>query len=188
VKSNDASKTVANEAAADFVSFSIDLSAWSGAPFEPLLARLQTRGILFSTLAEGQSGHPDWLSRFCDLDNSTRPGDPAVPRSLSQMAERIVFLDLEPATCFLAIQAGVYVGYTCLSRVAGDAEVLRQSWTGVRPEFQRQGIGTALKVVGAHYACLHGYRGITTQIRRSNTASVALNAAFGFTIDETFSR
>src|SRR5437660_9137321 len=70
--------------------------------FDPLLRRLVTAGIAFTTLAEEQRSQSDWLSGFCDLDNCTRNDDPEVPRTVEQMRDRLAWLEFTPESCILA--------------------------------------------------------------------------------------
>jgi RimJ/RimL family protein N-acetyltransferase len=57
---------------------------------------------------------------------------------------------------------------------------LRQSWTGVHPDFRRQGIGTALKMLGIRYAREKGYHSIITAPRNTNAASIGMSLKVGF--------
>jgi L-amino acid N-acyltransferase YncA len=52
--------------------------------------------------------------------------------------------------------------------------------TGVRPEFRRLGIATALKARGILYARERGFQTIITRIRKGNEASLAMNRKMGF--------
>jgi RimJ/RimL family protein N-acetyltransferase len=146
------------------------------------MEQLAARGITFATLAQEQEQQTDWLERFCDLDNETRRGNVGTPRTVEQMRERLVFLEADPELLFLAKAGELYVGYTLLNapHPDEDASVLRQGWTGVRPEFRRQGIATALKILGIAYAHKHGYRAIVTEPRTANVASVAMSKKVGF--------
>src|SRR3712207_9363649 len=68
--------------------------------FRSQIRQAIARGITFPTLAEEQRQQPDWLSRFCDLENETRKGIDA-PRSVEQMKERLAFLKVVPEALFL---------------------------------------------------------------------------------------
>lgn len=152
-----------------------DLSA-----LERVVAEQRARGITFTTLADEQRREPSaWLARFCDLDNETRRGT-SPPRTVEQMAERIAFLKIEPESLFLAVDGERYVGYTHLDTGQSDRPRLRQGWTGVRPEYRRRGIATALKLLGIAYAREHGYGVIVTSPFVANTASVRMSLKLGF--------
>jgi GNAT superfamily N-acetyltransferase len=96
------------------------------------------------------------------------------------MVERLAFLEVDPTAVFIARLGEWYLGYTCLNVLESDGEILTQGWTGVRPQWRRQGLATALKLVGAAYAQARGYRQIVTAPRRTNLASVRANARVGF--------
>src|SRR5207302_2030508 len=81
---------------------------------------------------------------------------------------------------FIAKHGPCYVGYSYLVRDPEQPDRLHQSMTGIRPEWRRRGIATALKVRGATYARQKGYPMIVTRVSRTNTASLGLNARFGF--------
>ena len=49
--------------------------------------------------------------------------------------------------------------------------------TGVRPEYRRLGVATALKMLANRYASQHGYEAIYT--RTANPAMLALNEKLG---------
>jgi len=167
---------------ADSCTLYLEVSEADPAEFVPLMERLSARGITFAALAEEQASQPDWLERFCDLDNETRCGDVGAPRTVAQMRERLVCLEVDPELLFLAKAGEQYVGYTLLNapHPDEDAGILRQGWTGVRPAFRRQGIATALKALGIAYACEHGYREIVTEPRMANAASVGMSRKVGF--------
>ena len=74
----------------------VDLDA-----FASLFQRLRTAGITFTTLREWQTVDPRWLEQFTFLDNETRStsGNPAVPRTVAAMRDRLSELALDPAAC-----------------------------------------------------------------------------------------
>ena len=147
--------------------------------FEPHIRHVMEKGITFSTLAEEQKQQSEWLPRFCDLENETRKGIDA-PRSVEQMRERLAFLKVVPDALFLAKFKDCYIGYTCLNVAESDSDCLIQGWTGVRPEYRRQGVGTALKMHGIIYAKQCGYKKIVATPRFTNMASVRMNEKVGF--------
>jgi GNAT superfamily N-acetyltransferase len=150
--------------------------------FAPLFDRLAAEGLTFTTLAGAQQRYPDWLERFTTLDNATRSGtgDPAVPRTPEVMRHRLASFDLDPTACFLALSGEEWVGYTLLDPGLSRDGRLEQGWTGVRAEYRRRGIATALKVLGIQYARAHGYRVIVTAPRRRNVASFGMSTHVGF--------
>lgn len=155
------------------------LSEVDAPAFERQVRRAEARGVTFTTLAEEQRGQPEWLTLFCDLENETRKHIDA-PRTVEQMRERLAFLKVVPEALFIAKLDGRYVGYTCLNVAEGTKDCLIQWWTGVRPEYRRRGIATALKVAAALYARRQGYEKIVTTPRFTNTASVRTSLKVGF--------
>jgi L-amino acid N-acyltransferase YncA len=81
---------------------------------------------------------------------------------------------------FIAKHGPTYVGYTYLTERECAAGTLNQCMTGVRPEYRRCGIGTALKARGIRYAQEQGFSTIVTRIRADNKASIAMNQKMGF--------
>lgn len=166
----------------DQVRLELVVDAVDAARFAPLLCHLAADGVTFTTLLAAQAEHPDWLERFTSLDNATRSeaGDPAVPRTTEAMQERMASLQLEPAACILALRGDHWIGYTLLAPKVSEDRRLQQSWTGVRANYRRRGIATALKVLGIEYARAHGFVRIVTATRAQNTASIALSTRVGF--------
>lgn len=150
--------------------------------YAPLFKRLAAEGLTFTTLAGAQAQYQDWLERFTALDNATRSetGDPAVPRTPEIMRERLAAFELDPAACFVALRGDEWVGYTLLDPRLNSGGRLEQGWTGVRGEYRRRGIATALKVLGIQYARAHGYTVIVTAPRRRNVASFRMSTRVGF--------
>ena len=161
---------------------SLEIGVWDldlGA-LQARISRPENAGIRFTTLADEQRARADWLTRLCEVDNATGAGDPNVPRTVEQMAERMRDLRVVAEAVIIAKRGPDYVGYTCLDPKSSDGVALQQSWTGVRPSYRRRGIGTALKVQGIAYARAHGYRRIITQPRRSNAASIGMSLKIGY--------
>jgi len=163
----------------EFIDLEIAPATADLSSLERAMAEQRARGITFTTLAEEQPRDAGWLARFCELENETRRGIDS-PRTVEQMAERIEFLKIEPESLFLAVDGDRYVGYTCLNTAESGGPRLLQGWTGVRPEYRRRGIATALKLLGIAYAREHGYGVIVTSPRVANTASVQMSLKVGF--------
>ena len=149
--------------------------------FTLLFARHAARGITFQRLDELQVTAPRWLDTFTRLDNDTRSssGDPQVPRTSDAMRARLGELAFDAAACFVACDRARWVGYTLLDSRRSTPERIRQSWTGVIPEYRRRGIATALKALTVRYAHAGGYAFIETVIRRSNIAAWSMNERIG---------
>ena len=66
----------------EFMTLQLDVLVFDFHPYQVLLSRLASKGITFVTLADEQEQEPDWLARFCSMDNAVRSHDPRVPRTL----------------------------------------------------------------------------------------------------------
>lgn len=150
--------------------------------FRTLREELAQQGICFRSLAEEQAQQPEtWLARFAELDNASRTSDPYAPRTPEEIALRIADIGLEPTGCIVADDGVQLVGYTCFGREEGaDPKQARQGWTGVRPEYRRRGIATALKVEGILLARQLGYQRLITFPRTDNVPSLAMSSRIGF--------
>jgi RimJ/RimL family protein N-acetyltransferase len=116
-------------------------------------------------------------SEFRELVLDLEGFDPA--RAAAAVA-RLAFLKVAPEALFIARSVDRYLGYTCLNVLESDGETLVQGWTGVRPEARRQGLATALKLIGAAYAKATGYLRIVTAPRHTNVSSLRTNEKVGF--------
>lgn len=165
----------------DFLPLEVSVLEVDPSLLQALISIPAARGVAFTTLADEQMADPtSWLARFCELDNATRAGDPNVPRTIAEMAERLKHLGVVAEAVILAKHGGQYVGYTCLDPKSSNTISLQQSWTGVRPSHRRWGIATALKALGIEYARAHGYRRIVTSARRTNAASIRMSLKVGY--------
>jgi RimJ/RimL family protein N-acetyltransferase len=155
------------------VELHLDLARVDLASFRPALAAVAERGIRISTLAEECSQDPEALHK---LYNLARVVHASPTWTLEEYLQR--FDDRNAV--FIARLGSIYVGYSYLSFHEQHRGLLQQSMTGVRPEFRRQGIATALKTRGILYARECGFQTIITRIRKGNEASLAMNRKMGF--------
>jgi ribosomal protein S18 acetylase RimI-like enzyme len=151
----------------------LDLERLDLSSFLPALEAVADRGIRISTLAEECSRDPEALRKLYSLARVVH-GSPTW--TLEEYLQR--FDDRNAV--FIARLGSVYVGYSYLSFHEQHRGRLHQSMTGVRPEFRRQGIATALKTRGILYARERGFQTIITRVRKANEASLAMNRKMGF--------
>lgn len=85
-----------------------------------------------------------------------------------------------PDALFIAKQGDEYVGVSDVSRFEAMPGGLTQGFTGVRREYRRRGLATALKVAGIVYAQSHGYQIIQTFNKPEQSAIRELNEKLGF--------
>jgi ribosomal protein S18 acetylase RimI-like enzyme len=155
------------------VALHLDLARVDLSPFLPALEAAAERGIRISTLAEECRRDPEALHKLYDL---ARVVHASPTWTLEEYLQR--FDDRNAV--FIALAGSVYVGYSYLNHDEQHPERLYQSMTGVRPEFRRQGIATALKTRGILYARERDVQIIVTRVRITNEASLAMNHSMGF--------
>jgi GNAT superfamily N-acetyltransferase len=88
--------------------------------------------------------------------------------------------DALPEANFLALASEQLVGVSRVMRDLQHPDVLRQSLTGVHPDFRGRGIAHALKLRTLEFARAHGYREIRTSNDSSNGPMLHINDAVGF--------
>lgn len=150
--------------------------------FVSLREELAQRGVRFHSLEEEQARHPEtWLARFAQMDNATRTSDPFAPRTPEEIARRVEDFGPEPVGCIVADDGSRLIGYTYFHKASGeDSQRARQGWTGVAPEYRRQGIATALKLEGILLARQLGFHRMVTDPNSNNLASIKMSHRVGF--------
>src|SRR5258708_1505114 len=155
------------------VEYHLDLDHADLGFFRPTADAVAARGVSIFTLAEDCSRDPDAVRKLFGLAQVVH----ANPTwTLEEYLQR--FDDWNAV--FIARTGTTYIGYSYLSHHEQHLGCLHQCMTGVRPEFRRQGIATALKARGIEYARKNGFQTIVTRIGESNQASLAMNRKRGF--------
>jgi hypothetical protein len=85
-----------------------------------------------------------------------------------------------PDAYFIAKHGEAYVGVTDVSHFEAIPGGLTQGFTGVKREYRRQGVATALKISEMLYAQSHGYQIIQSFNKPAQSAILALNKKLGF--------
>lgn len=171
------------EAVQHMVYLRLHVSDADTASFAPVLQNVAERGIVLTTLAEEQQREPACLEKLWDLYNVVHPDTPegqisSSPPLLLETLLRILETDL-PAAHFIAKVGEQYVGWSPLTlQDAEEGAINVGSLTGVRREYRRQGVATALKVRTIRYAQEHGFKAIVT--KTANPAMLALSEKLGF--------
>jgi ribosomal protein S18 acetylase RimI-like enzyme len=155
------------------VELHLDIERVDPASLRPALEALAGRGVSIGTLAEECRREAEALRRLYDL---ARVVHASPTWTLEEYLERFDDRD----AVFIARLGDAYAGYSYLSLHEQHLGRLHQSMTGVRPEFRRLGIATALKARGILYARERGFQTIITRIRKGNEASLAMNRKMGF--------
>ena len=143
---------------------------------------LEADGIVISSLVEERLQRPDCLQAVFDLEYAVRADlpDPGVPRGFADFKRWIESPRILQEGYFIARSGSLYVGLTGLSVEPADTTCLNQDLTGVRREYRRRGISTALKIHAIEYAQKNGFRQIITRNMSINTAMLTINQMLGF--------
>lgn len=155
-------------------------------PFLPLLERVKAAGITISTLREERQHGTRYVEKLYELTTTLKQDDPTrdffQPPSYYEREARL-WLErpyvLEDAY-FIAKDGDDYIGLTDLNLLEAVPGSLSSGFTGVRREYRRRGIATALKARAIQYAQQHRVRIIRAFNRPEHAALLALNKRLGF--------
>jgi RNA polymerase sigma factor (sigma-70 family) len=158
-----------------------DLSA-----FLPTLKQVQELGISITTLAQERARDPYCVQKLYELETLLRQDDPArgpIAPPRYNAREALLWLEMPyvlPDAYFIARRGKSYLGVTDVSLFEAFPGSLRQGFTGVRREYRRQGVATALKIQAALYAQSNGYQVIQALNKPAQSAILSLNKKLGF--------
>jgi len=150
------------------------------------LRRVEEDGILITTFAEERERDPRCVEKLYELTTLLSQDDPARgPLSPPAYNAREALLWLEmpyvlPDAYFIARHGDDYVGVSDVSLFEAVPGGLTQGFTGVKREYRRRGLATALIVREILYAQSHGYQIIQSFSKREQLAIRALNEKLGF--------
>ena len=145
----------------------------------PVVEQVAARGIVINTVLEERRRDAQLHYRLHELYNAAQ-SDTYQPLSFQAFVQRMDEQAILPNCFFLARQGEQYIGLSALARMDAAPEQAVQLWTGVRPEFRRQGIATALRVCTIEAAQRLGYRTLFTYIDHSDPVLLAFNEKLGF--------
>jgi RimJ/RimL family protein N-acetyltransferase len=158
-----------------------NLSAFSSA-----IERVKARGISISTLREERERDARYVEELYELTSALRLDDPArppfAPPSYNEREARL-WLEMPyvlPDSYFIAKDGEEYVGMTDLNLLDAVPGGVSHGFTGVRAEYRRRGIATALKVRAVEYAARHGFKTIRAFNQPAHAPLLALNERLGF--------
>lgn len=157
-----------------------DLSRYTG-----LEDQFRSGGIEIKTLPE-LGNDPERNQKLYDLDweiSLSVPGDLADGigrRGLEKYVEyAIAGPYVVPDGFFVAVRGNEYIGLSHLL-LSEKGVSLYQGLTGVKPPYQRQGIGLALKIRAIAYAQTHGYVRIRAENDSKNIPMLTMNKRLGY--------
>jgi GNAT superfamily N-acetyltransferase len=154
--------------------------------FKKLVERVAGRDITISTLAEERNRDPHYVEKLYELTTTLQQTDPArlpfAPPAYNAR-EALMWLEMPyvlPEGYFIARHGENYIGLCDVSLFDAMPDGLTHGFTGVRGEYRRQGIATALKLRAIDYAKRHGFRLIQSFNRPVQSEVLALNYKLGF--------
>ena len=159
--------------------------------FLHVVEKAKDRDITITSLAEERSRDPRCVEKLYELTTILHEDDPARgPFALPAYNAREALLWLEmpyvlPDAYFIARHGELYVGVSDVSLFEAVPGGLTQGFIGVRREYRRQGIATALKLHAVEYARLHEYKIIQSFNRPIQSAILTLNQKLGFQVLST---
>ena len=164
----------------------LNVAAVDVSSFTPLLKRVEEQGILISTFAEERARDPRCVAKLYELTTLLSQDDPVrapfTPPAYNAH-EALMWLEMPyvlPDAYFIAKRGDDYVGVSDVSLFEAVPGGLTQGFTGVKREYRRRGLATALKVSEIVYAQSRGYQIIQTFNSPQQQAIRALNEKLGF--------
>ena len=154
-------------------------------PLEVALSEAAAQGITVTTLAEEKERDPDCLAKLHALHITVEADVPGNDPATAPSAEAYAQEWGQPGKLlFLAKDGERYVGLSTADPRGADpffeerGDIFQQHLTGVRREYRRRGVATALKGRIIAYARQESYRTLWTN--SDNPAMRALNWKLGF--------
>jgi RNA polymerase sigma factor (sigma-70 family) len=174
--------------AARVLDLRLDVAGFDVSPLTALMRRFEAEGISISTFAEERVRDPRCVEKLYEFTTLLNQDDPArgpfVPPAYNAR-EALMWLEMPyvlPDAYFIAKRGDEYVGVSDVSLFEAMPGGLTQGFTGVRREFRRRGLATALKLQGIVYAQSHGYQILQTFNKPQQQAIRALNEKLGFRV------
>jgi RNA polymerase sigma factor (sigma-70 family) len=157
-------------------------------PFLPVLKRIEEQRVSITTFAEDRERDARCVEKLYKLTTLLQQDDPAhgpVARPAYNAREALMWLEMSyvlPDAVFIAKRDDEYVGLSDVSLFEALPRGLTQGFTGVRGDYRRCGLATALMVRAVMYAQSHGYQVIQSFHKPEQVEVRALNEKFGFTV------
>jgi mycothiol synthase len=153
-------------------------------PFADISRSVVEQGIVIRSLEEIAAQDPEWKRKLWQLQGELFldvPGpDPVTIDSFEVYQEReLGSPNFRIDGQFIALDSDKWVGITALWTTEADPEKLFTGLTGVRREYRRRGIATALKLRAIDFAKRYGARTIETGNDEGNPM-YQINLRLGF--------
>src|SRR5689334_1611171 len=156
--------------------------------FPAVLKQIEEQGISITTFAEERERDPRCVEKLYELTRLLQQDDPArgpLAPPAYNAGEALMWLEMPyvlPDALFIAKRGDEYVGVSDVSLFEALPRGLTQGFTGVRREYRRRGLATALKVCEVLYAQSNGYQVIQSFNKPEQVAMRALNEKLGFVV------
>jgi len=165
----------------------LDLARFDPAAFKAVCDATAERGVVITSVAD--LGDPEWERSLWELENRLEEDVPQTgqftPMAWDEWRRRRpespTFM---PHLWQVARVEGEYAGLTMLWPSCGD--FLHTGLTGVRREYRRMGIATALKVRALSSAREAGYGRVQTENACTNSAMLGVNRRLGFEVTGSY--
>lgn len=166
----------------------LNVTNFDPTPFAQLRARVAASGIQIIGLDALAPHDPLWQQRVHELDAALMQDvpsfEPQPPRTLAQfVVEEFEHPNFLPEGWLLALDASragsPYVGMSALVKQGGSVRRLATALTGVRRDYRRRGIATALKVAAIEVAQQAGTEIIVTG-NEAHNPMYQINRQLGF--------
>jgi len=161
----------------------LDLTRFDPGRFAAELGRIEEAGIVIRDFAE-LSSDPEFRQKVYELDMTVSPDMPS-PDPITALSFEAYCKELFENHRFfaegymVALAGSQYVGMSNLWRTERP-ERLDTGLTGVRREFRKKGVATALKLRALARAKEHGFSGVMTWNDSTNERMLNINWRLGF--------
>ena len=152
------------------------------------LKGIDQQGISITTFVEERERDPRCVEKLHELTTLLQQDDPArgpLAPPAYNAREALMWLEMKyvlPDALFIAKRGDEYVGVSDVSLFEALPGALTQGFTGVRREYRRRGLATALMVREVLYAQSHGYQIIQSFNKPEQIAIRALTEKLGFVV------
>ena len=164
----------------------LDVANFDVSLLATLVQRFEDEGISITTFADERVRDSRCVEKLYELTTLLSQDDPArgpfVPPAYNAR-EALMWMEMPyvlPDAYFIAKRGDEYVGISDVSLFEAMPGGLTQGFTGVKREYRRRGLATALKLHGIVYAQSHGYTIIQSFNQPQQTAIRGLNEKLGF--------
>ena len=156
-----------------------DVQAFDFGRFRPLVEKLESTGIRFSTYAalDDAGRESKLLTLHRQLEEDAPHYEPIIPKGFEDIRQAVI----PDESCFVALDGDKIVGMACLNTEYPDH--LQNGLTGVHRAYRNRGIATALKALVANFAKEHGHTDINAAGSGENQAMQRVNRKLGYDIE-----